>query len=163
MSRILLLVIVVSCLAFADINATQIDNKPALSDSVKTDTLGTMIITTSPAEKSAGTAFALAIFPGVLVHGLGHAYLGDRQTFGKLFMTELVCIPIAVMTSRASNGSSGLPAFAGVIFGTTWLIDVIGAPIKAHKLNSNKISKITFGPKKIKNTLGYALNIGLGQ
>jgi hypothetical protein len=174
MMRLLLIVLVVLTLGTGIAESAQFEQAFQLpanifavqaADSINADSLWKLQRSTLTEEKSAGVALALAIMPGVLIHGLGHAYLGDRKTFGRLFMPELICIPVVVMTEHAKSGheTSPVSVLAGVVFAGTWLYDVIGAPIKAHKLNAKNEKLITMVPTKIHNTYGIALALSFGN
>lgn len=135
------------------------------ADSINADSLWKLQSSTLTEEKSAGVALALAIMPGVLIHGLGHAYLGDRTTSGNLFMAELISIPLVVMGEHAKSGheTSTLSAFGGTVFAITWLYDIIGAPVKAQKLNAKNEKSIAIIPTKNHNSYGMSISFGFGN
>ena len=87
-------------------------------------------------ERRRSTAFLMALFPGLVAHGAGHFYLGDRQTAWTLAAMELGGVALIglgalaprAFSRRASQSSVARPAFytgVGLVL-SSYVIDVVG-------------------------------------
>jgi hypothetical protein len=99
-----------------------------------------------PRQKSEGTALLLAIGPGFVIHGLGHAYAGDGVTFGVLLGCEVVGGYYLIdafkraldenSTDELSNTETALRASAIIVlFFGSWAYDIMFAPGAVEKHN----------------------------
>ncbi len=84
-------------------------------------------------------AFVVGFAPGFIIHGLGHAYIGDHKTASWLLLSECAAVFLSFESAReamgkyhgASNKMSNFMGYAGlVIFAGGWIIDFIHAPIQ---------------------------------
>ncbi len=88
-------------------------------------------------DRSPTTAFLLSAGPGLVVHGLGHYYAGDRRTGGILLMSEIFGLALMNLnhpgssvgrriTDRDEVGlrSGNLDAVGRVLFFGSWLYDL---------------------------------------
>jgi hypothetical protein len=87
-----------------------------------------------------------AIIPGLVVHGAGHFYAGEKttgwilvagETLSLAMLTYCIGVGIGQSTDGAtSNGSSELVGIVGAtLFMGTWIYDIIGAPLSVIKEN----------------------------
>ncbi len=91
------------------------------------------------AARSPTTAFVIALVPGALLHGAGHAYAGDLQTARWLALSEAAGYA-AMFTSHARGASPGGRTEGGAIvysigaslFFGSWLYDILAAPSAAR-------------------------------
>lgn len=101
-----------------------------------------------PARKEPVVAFAVALIPGSVVHGLGHYYAGDPETGKTLLVTEgvslvLVLVGGAILSSPDLFGGCSSDCVIGAIslsagtigFVGSWVYDVIGSPFAAQRYN----------------------------
>jgi len=106
-------------------------------------------------KKNPYLALFIAVVPGSVIHGLGHAYIEDSRTFKILFITELVSIPVAYFSAAMAYGdamSEGnqfplaepVGLIAVVAFFGTWIYDIVAAPLKARSLIIKKSSAFRF-------------------
>ncbi len=82
------------------------------------------------------TAFLMALFPGLLLHGAGHLYLGERETAFALAMMELggltmmgvgAVLPLAFSGRLAESGASRPVFYTGMgLIISSYVIDVVG-------------------------------------
>lgn len=98
-------------------------------------------------------AFLLGLFPGILVHGYGHFYAKDKTTGTALLAGEVLSV-IAIGLGAAMDanprdfsggifGSTPQTERAGrdilvggvILFGVTWLADMVHAPVAAKSYN----------------------------
>jgi hypothetical protein len=92
-------------------------------------------------KKSPIAAVILAVFPGCAIHGLGHFYVGDKDTGMWLIATELASISIFMSSSKNSFNQYGFRDYdtvakiGAISFLTSWLYDLIGSPIAAIRVN----------------------------
>jgi len=109
------------------------------------------------ATKSATKAFLIGLGPGLLVHCLGHYYVGDKRTGNAILISELISLPvilgyvyIGALHGLSEGGSyhdddkietyeatlvAGLIIFVG-----GWVVDYFGAPNKV--INARKMLKL---------------------
>lgn len=117
---------------------------------------------TSRSEPSPALGVALAVFPGILVHGLGHRYAGDRrkanelleqEAYGVLFLSiggGLTFLGISSL-ERGQDSSGGAAAFHKVsgglaltgavitgaigifLFFDSWLTDIVQTPAACRR------------------------------
>ncbi len=92
-----------------------------------------------PEEEPAGSLAGglLAVFPGVIVHGAGHWYVGDTPTAARLLIAELAGVVLVVsseLLGAATNDSGELGAprrlltyAGGLLFMGSWAADIIGS------------------------------------
>jgi hypothetical protein len=107
---------------------------------------------------SPATASALAVFPGIILHGSGHFYAGRPWVGTALALTEAVslyCIyrgyldiqagseEVDLSGSSSYSGNSeqvsrgiGLAVGGTLLFFTSWLFDVTGAPQAAAQVQA---------------------------
>jgi len=78
---------------------------------------------------------SLAVFPGALIHGLGHSVTGDYGTALALFSAELVGIGLMVASqylkdestdNSQSSLSQSLSHLGFMLFMTSWAADIVG-------------------------------------
>jgi hypothetical protein len=89
-------------------------------------------------KKKVGTAILIAAVPGLIVHGLGHAYVGDSKTFGTLLGLQLFTgIVAAVYWSSATSDEPQTPAIqiASAVWLGTYLYDILGSASKVSEFN----------------------------
>jgi hypothetical protein len=109
------------------------------------------------------TALAKAVWPGFLLHGAGHRYAGDDETFVSLAGAELFGVVIggfglSELANATEDGehrgtSLALAAGGGAIFALTWFYDMAFAPGAAEKLNQAK--GLSFEPTPTGAQLAY--------
>lgn len=86
------------------------------------------------------SAGVVAVFPGFIIHGSGHFYLGDYYTGGLLLGSEVGGIILWFALVFGSNCLASDKVFCAevipgnILFWGSWLYDVIVAPIKASKM-----------------------------
>lgn len=92
-----------------------------------------------PEDQPAGSVAGglLAVFPGVLVHGTGHWYVGDNSTAARLLIAELAGVVLIVtseLLGAATNDSGELGAprrlltySGGLLFVGSWVADMVGS------------------------------------
>lgn len=101
--------------------------------------------------KDPSRALLVAFFPGVLIHGYGHFYAKDTVWGTSLLAGEVLSLTAitlgAVMNSHpenftdswigsnAKNKGRSLAMYGGLLFGLTWLADVLHAPTAAREYN----------------------------
>lgn len=98
--------------------------------------------------RSGGEAFKRALWPGFLLHGSGHRYAGDNDTFvslagGELFGVVIAGFGLSELSSTTEDGehrgtSLALAVGGGSIFALTWLYDLAFAPGAARDFNAAK-------------------------
>ena len=92
---------------------------------------------------SPATAFVIALVPGALVHGAGHAYVGDLRTARWLALSEAAGYA-AMFTSHVrgadtTDRTDGRAIVYGVgasLFFGSWLYDILAAPAAARAPSS---------------------------
>jgi len=114
-------------------------------------------------------ATTLAIFPGFIIHGLGHYYVGENNTGARLLSFELASVIVYfVANGRQLDGaniderertSKTLVNLSIVTFAVVWLYDIIGSPIKAVEANREYREWHSIYPEVRKDLV--ALNISL--
>jgi hypothetical protein len=121
--------------------------------------------------KSPALAFALGFFPGFVIHGLGHFYIGDKKSGNGLLFTETVSIalmfPVAQMANSLTNErdpsamSKMCKGFGAALFVFSWMSDFANAPLKAATLNKRYGYSLHLCPKITHNiaSLNLALSI----
>lgn len=90
-------------------------------------------------------ALGKAFWPGILLHGSGHRYAGDNDSFVSLAGAELFGVVVGGFGANELLGPSkagehkdtalALAIGGGAIFGLTWLWDLAFAPGAARKFN----------------------------
>ncbi len=95
--------------------------------------------------KSASKAFGKALYPGFIIHGAGFREAGNTDMFLSLAGAELFGVLVggfgATRTtdpglSQGERDTANYMVLGGAaVFGLTWLIDLVGAPISANSLN----------------------------
>jgi hypothetical protein len=111
-------------------------------------------------KKSPAMAFVYGFFPGFIVHGSGHYYVGDRKTANKLLGIELVTVSVTLTATyiglvraldekpETSSRTADAVAITGVlVFLTTWVYDFSAAPAKAIELNKKHGYSIQLQPR----------------
>ena len=121
-------------------------------------------------QKNPYLALFIAVVPGSIIHGLGHAYIERSKTFKILFITELVSIPVAYFSAVMAYGDAmsegsqfplAVPAgmIAVVAFFGTWIYDIIAAPLLARELIIEKSSGFKFAQQFDFNRKTVSMNI----
>ncbi len=90
------------------------------------------------------SAGVLAVFPGFIIHGLGHFYIGEYSTGGLILGSEVFAFALSLVIPE------------DILFWGGWLYDVIASPIKASKMRKEYEQKkrgtsctsIRFNPNK---------------
>jgi hypothetical protein len=118
--------------------------------------------------KKPGIAFALAFFPGFFVHGLGHYYIGDKGAGITLTFVELLSfliLPGQLWPSEDDAGKkySKLIGPGTILFFGSWGYDFIASPIKAEKINDNRMLSLMVLPSIKHNTPSIRLYISYGS
>jgi hypothetical protein len=96
--------------------------------------------------KDPGKAFFYALVPGLVVHGAGHFYAGDKTAGwtlvgGEVFGLCLIAYALGVRsdheppTSDMNDQAETIGVFGTAFFVGTWIYDVIGAPLTVQKDN----------------------------
>jgi TM2 domain-containing membrane protein YozV len=93
--------------------------------------------------KDSNNALLYAIFPGCVIHGLGHLYAGKPKTGLLLFSTEALGGILIVRGSLIESGISkakdeGGPIdelVGGFLFFGSWIYDIIASPLAIKKTN----------------------------
>ena len=122
--------------------------------------------------KDPNTAILYAVVPGVVVHGAGHFYAGEKTTGWILLGGEIVSIAM-VTYSIASGFAEAMGAsdadlddeILGVVgvglFMGTWIYDIIGAPLAVEKenrkLRGKKSTNLKFEFDDIHNSIKAVL------
>jgi hypothetical protein len=98
--------------------------------------------------RSGGEAFKRALWPGFLLHGSGHRYAGDNDSFVSLAGGELFGVVIGAFGLSELNGATedgehrgtslALAVGGGSIFALTWFYDMAFAPGAARDFNAAK-------------------------
>jgi hypothetical protein len=93
-------------------------------------------------------ALAKAFWPGLLLHGSGHRYAGDQDTFVSLAGAELFGVVVGAfgVAELLGPGKPGehketaqaLSIAGGSIFALTWAWDLLFAPGAARRYNEGK-------------------------
>lgn len=105
--------------------------------------------------------FVVALMGGSAMHGLGHWYIGRKQTFWILFGIEMVPILYILLPLETTLGIGAEvddPFFMTCFF-STWLYDLIVSPIQCHRMNE-KDRKSSLRPYLGKTRFGD-INVGL--
>jgi hypothetical protein len=113
--------------------------------------------------RSGSAALDQALWPGFLLHGAGHRYAGDTDTFVSLAGAELFGVVVSgfglsELASTSEDGehrdtSLGLAVGGGAIFALTWFYDLAFAPGAAEKLDRAK--GLAFEPTPTGAQLAY--------
>jgi hypothetical protein len=103
-----------------------------------------------PARKSAFVGELLAIFPGIIVHGMGHRYAGNPDKADEILVMELYSlIPIGLGAGLYGIGESqdadavrvaglvGMGIGAIPFFGT-WIYDLVYTPSEVNRYNEGQ-------------------------
>ena len=96
--------------------------------------------------KDPGVALLYALFPGLVVHGSGHFYAGEKTAGwvlagGEILGLCLIAYAVGVRTDYKPQGSSlndeaeTIGVFGVGLFVGTWIYDVIGAPLAVRREN----------------------------
>jgi hypothetical protein len=96
--------------------------------------------------KDPGKALLYALVPGLVVHGAGHFYAGDKTAGwvlvgGEILGLCLIAYAVGVRTDYKPQGSSlndeaeTIGVFGVGLFVGTWIYDVIGAPLAVQREN----------------------------
>jgi len=123
-----------------------------------------------PRFKSERTATYLALFPGILIHGIGHLYAGDRTTGTILFGVEILVFLIAfdkvpglepenLWSYDRPNAGHFLSYACLFAFLGSWVYDFIHAGTAARNYNNRMRGKIIFSSDEyndIKVSLSFA-------
>ena len=127
------------------------------------------------ARKEPVVAFAVALIPGSVVHGLGHYYAGDPETGKTLLVTEgvslgLVLVGGVFLSSQLNSLECSSDCVIGAIsisagtigFLGSWVYDVIGSPFAAQRYN-RKLEKTetSWGISAYKHDDKYLLTVSL--
>jgi len=123
-----------------------------MQDSIRVHTLDSLKL------KDPNKAFLYAVVPGIVVHGAGHFYAGETTTgcvlvAGEVVSLSLAAYAIGVGIGESTNGSTSnsnaeiVGIFAGTLFITTWLYDIVGAPVAVQKYNEELLRKKTVSLK----------------
>lgn len=98
--------------------------------------------------RSGRAAFGKAVWPGFFLHGSGHRYAGDNDTFISLAGAELFGVVVGGFGLNELLGPSkdgehkdtalALTIGGGSIFALTWLWDLAFAPGAANRFNQAK-------------------------
>ena len=107
--------------------------------------------------KSPLDAFLLGFFPGSVIHGLGHFYIGDKKSGNGLLFTEFASIALMLPVAQTANSMIGgtrgsaiskmCKGFGATLFVISWISDFANAPLKAAKLNRKYYRSINIEPK----------------
>ena len=93
-----------------------------------------------------GKAFFYALVPGLVVHGTGHFYAGDKTAGwallgGEVFGLCLIAYAVGVRSDSApqdpdlDDEAGTIAVFGTALFAGTWIYDVIGAPLAVQREN----------------------------
>jgi multisubunit Na+/H+ antiporter MnhB subunit len=96
--------------------------------------------------KDPGKALIYALLPGLVVHGAGHFYAGDRTAGwalvgGEVFGLCLIAYALGVRSdheppaSDMNDQAGTIGVFGTAFFVGTWIYDVIGAPLAVQREN----------------------------
>lgn len=85
--------------------------------------------------KNPNTAFALALFPGIFLHGFGHSYAEDEFFSTLLSGAEGVSIPFMIFSMFGGQYGYGLFITGMALFWGSWIFDFIHAPASAEHYN----------------------------
>jgi hypothetical protein len=110
--------------------------------------------------KSPAMAFVYGFFPGFIVHGSGHYYIGETKTANVLLGTEVICIAVTYVSvmvgighavgENAETSSTTAGAFGSIAvltFLATWVYDFSAAPAKAIELNKKHGYSLQLQPR----------------
>jgi hypothetical protein len=128
-----------------------------------------------PARKSVVLGEALAIFPGVVIHGIGHRYAGDAETGGDLLEKEWKSLvyPViwpflgaATLTSPENaalmetfDEATGITLIFPGLFVGTWIYDLIETP--GRIVEHNRMVDRMWEVKKALDEAGFPEEIRL--
>ncbi len=121
--------------------------------------------------KSPLDAFIVGFFPGFVIHGLGHFYIGDNKGGQGLLLTEFASIALALPVAhvaksmnpdkRGDDISKLCIGFGAGLFVISWIADFADAPLKAAKLNKKYYSKFKIEPKLNNDLASINLTIAI--
>ncbi len=102
-----------------------------------------------PQRKSVWVGELLAIFPGILWHGVGHRYAGDKEEAEQIELLEAYSLLGAaagggLVAAGQSNDNLvglevtgyGLAGFSVIAFIGTWIYDIIYTPAAVNRYNA---------------------------
>lgn len=98
------------------------------------------------------TAIGISVFPGSIVHGLGHWYIGHKKGFWLLFSLEsisVLSIPMYIASTGWDSESNNFDTFVNsfyFIFFSTWAYDIIASPIVCARDNKRKREMLSIHP-----------------
>jgi hypothetical protein len=110
-------------------------------------------------KKSPAMAFVYGFFPGFVIHGIGHNYIGETRTGNLLLAGELISIAVVSISipmgigkslDNEPGGESAADALTYVglmIFAVTWVYDFTAAPYKAYTMNKEHGYSIQLQPR----------------
>jgi hypothetical protein len=122
---------------------------------------GSSAVDRLPEEKSVLVAELIAIFPGLLVHGLGHRYAGDTDTANEILLMEGYSLLTAglggALYAIGESEDADAVRVAGWIgmgvggagFLGTWLYDLVYTPsaIEEHNRQVREAASCQAGPR----------------
>ncbi|MGB2769226.1 MAG: hypothetical protein WBC88_05830 [Candidatus Zixiibacteriota bacterium] len=96
--------------------------------------------------KDPGVALLYALVPGLVVHGAGHFYAGEKAAgwvlaSGEILSLCLIGYAVGVGAGESKSGTTSngnrelIGVFGGGLFVGTWIYDVIGAPLAVQREN----------------------------
>jgi len=123
---------------------------------------------TKPKRKSPELAFMMAFGPGFFIHGMGHFYIGSYGKAAGMLGIEVFSLALAFAATmndivgddedKCDNRKYNLNAAAFVLFLGSWAWDMIGAPLKAKRMNDKMSLSIRPEIKSKQMSLNVALN-----
>jgi hypothetical protein len=133
----------------AAVDSTQAGADLALMRGKITDEPATTEVLVEP--RSRGTAVVRALWPGVLIHGAGFDYAGDKGIFYDLAGAEVFGIAVAALGGyldaypntedsgrNTPSGGQDLIIGGAAVFGVSWLWDICFSPGAASDTNAAK-------------------------
>ncbi|MCZ6603159.1 MAG: hypothetical protein O6952_09140, partial [Planctomycetota bacterium] len=130
-----------------------------------------------PARKSVILGETLAIFPGIIFHGIGHHYAGDHEGGSDLMGKEWkslaypIAWPFLAAASLASpenaslaatlDEATGITMAAPIYFLGTWIYDILNTPalIRAHNRMVDRMWEV----KEVMDGTSFPRDIRLGS
>ena len=134
-------------------------------------------------QKSLNRAITLALVPGFLVHGMGHFYVGRKNTGVLLFFTSVlgICLYVVDFDNSDEYYEAGVindkfventwgekhkyhdiiyPASRILFFGS-WAYDIFVAPIMCSRHNKRLREQVSLRPYIERNHFGYQTGVRL--
>lgn len=134
---------------------------PAATPSATAPVANTTAPTTTPSNGDRKLATALAVVPGLAVHGSGHYALGHKKTALALLIGEglgLALVLGGVTTLRASGNSRYLagPALSATVLGAGLVVASFGADFYGTlATDGDAVDSLPRAPARFESELGY--------